>query len=196
MPEFKKILPEKIAMAVIGALSAATEAGNEAILSLQADLLTRVFNEGKDASGSPIGQYSTEPMYAKLNYPQVNNSRLKARGKGSVKGQRNQSLFKNGNPRKSMYLSGGYSELRQLVGRQNTKVDLNFTGNLLGDIRIGSTVTGNELAFTTDKQSELASNLETKYGKTIFAASEAEMEKMDLIIESAMDNAFFNSLDS
>lgn len=190
----KKLIID-LQQAAIKALEAATEAGNEAILDLQANLLTRVFVKGKDATETPIGKYSTVPMYA-TKRPQVNNSRIKPRGKNAVKGQKSQAVFQNGNPRKSMYLPGGYSEYRKLVGRQNNHVDLNLTGNLLGDIRVGSTANGNVLAFTTDEQSQLGSALETKYNKTIFAASDLEISKMDQIVEAAMDKAFFNSLDS
>lgn len=183
--------------AIVKALEAATEAGNEAMLDLLAELPDRIRERGQATDGTGIGSsYSTTPMYAKLKYPQVKNARLKPRGKAAKKGQRNQGKFKNGKPRKSMYLPGGYAELRQLVGRTSPFVNLEFTGNLLDSIQVGSTSTGNKLEFLTQENADLAGHLETKYNKTIFAASDIEMKAMDAIVEAAMDKAFFDTLDN
>ncbi len=97
-----------------------------------------------------------------------------------------------------MYLPGGYYEFRKVVRRPNEKVDLNLTGSLKGDIRVGTRSRDGEsgvieLTFTTDKQKEIAEGNEKRFGKTIFAASEIELDKLTLNWQNDIEEAFFNS---
>jgi len=188
-------LIETLAKSVKDVLIAQSQSVIEGMLLLKADMTDRIFLNGLDLDGSPIGKYSTSPMYASLNQSsQVRSSSLKGRGKEAKKGQRNQGKFKNGNSRKSMYLPGGYSEFRSVVGRQNSKVDLNLTGSLRGDIRIGERDDVVELAFTTDKQLAIAEGNEARFGnKTIFSASPIEIETLVLNWEEVVSAAFFKS---
>ena len=92
-----------------------------------------------------------------------------------------------------MYLPGGYKEFRKVVRRFNDKVDLNLTGSLKGDIRIGTTEGQSVLAFTTDKQKEIAAGNEKRFNKTIFSASQSEL---DTLVEGWQDQvaeAFFSA---
>lgn len=190
----QKKLVEQLTNSVVNVLRAQEQSVVSGMLELKADMTDRIFLNGQDNSGSEIGQYSTKPMYASLNQTsQVRASSLKGRGKNDK-----EETFLNGKNRKSMYLPGGYSEFRKVVGRQNSKVDLMLTGSLKGDIRIGtreSTDNGGaiELAFTTDKQKEIAEGNEKRFGKTIFAASEIELDKLTLNWQNDIEEAFFNS---
>lgn len=194
-------LVENLTKSVINVLQAQNEAVIIGMNVLRADMIDRIFLNGLDSSNAQIGKYSNKPMYASLNQPsQIRASSLKGRGKSSKKGQKNQSKFNNGKDRKSMYLPGGYAEFRAVVGRQNQKVDLMLTGSLKGDIRTGvrdkDRMGGSiELSFTTDKQVEIAEGNENRFNKTIFAASDAELDSLTLNWEQAVTDAFFKSFE-
>jgi hypothetical protein len=188
-----KKLKENVAKSVTTVLEAQTQSVNEGMLDLIADFKDRIFLNGQDSDNSPIGSYSTKPIYVSVpGTSQVKSSGLKARGKAAKKGQRNQGKFKNGKDRKSMYIPGGYSEYRKLVRRFNDKVYLSLTGSLEGDIAIGDSGGNITMAFTTDKQKEIASGNETRFGKTIFSAN-PELDKFVERVQNDVSNAFFDS---
>lgn len=191
-----KKLQENITKSVQKVLLAQTQAVNEGMLELEANLKERIFYNGQDNAGGKIGGYSTKPMYASVNgTSQVRSSSLKARGKNATKGQRNQDTFANGKKRKSMYLPGGYSEYRKVVGRQNSTVDLNLTGSLQKDIRMNPQDGQASIVFTTDEKALIAEGNEKRFGKTIFAASEQEISKLVDGWEDAVTKAFYASFE-
>lgn len=165
-----------------------------AIIDLEGDIKQAVFYMGVDANGQQIGIYSTDEMYVSIKGArdrwgsQLPTSRLKGRGRNS-----NKAKFKNGNPRKSMYFSDGYSGFRAYMGRAVDKVNLNLTGNLSNSISSGSTKNVSTVSFLNTEQAELASHLEKKYGVTIFAASNVMVERLVERLTDAATKAF-NSL--
>lgn len=179
----------KLADSVQKVLLAQQQAVDEGMLDLISDMRDRIFLNGKDSDDQAIGRYSTKPYYASLNQTsQVRSSSLKGRGKNDSK-----SKFQNGKPRKSMYLPGGYAEFRNVVGRQSERVDLNLTGSLQKDIRLGTSQGISQVAFTTDDKLEIAKGNEKRFGKTIFSASEAELSKLVQRWEDDVTYAFFSS---
>lgn len=184
-----KKLTENLTKAVKNVLEAQSVSVYNGMANLQADLKERIFLNGISTDGQSIGKYSTRPYYASLRpNSQVRSSSLKPRGKNSNKGK-----FANGKPRKTMYLPGGYAEYRSVVGRQNAKVDLNLTGSLQKDIRLGGSDNKLILAFTTEEQKEIASGNETRFGKTIFSASKPELDALVENWRDQVSEAFFNS---
>ena len=144
---------------------------------IEADFKKRVFTDGKKTDGSDIGVYDTVPTYvsidgAKKKYgSQLKSSALKPIGKTG------QSKFKNGKPHKSQYFGDGYAGFRAQVGRQNSKIDLNLTGNLQDSIATGVTQKGLQLGFINSEGAELASYHDQRFGE-IFTASEQEQDKV------------------
>ena len=161
------------------------------LFDLQADMLQRIFVNGLDNGGSDIGKYSTKPMYASPSSftSQVRKSGIKPKGKnGSSKD------FANGKQRKSQYLPGGYSELRAVLGRQNSKVDLNLSGALFNSIKVG--VSGElTIGFNNDNEFEKAKGNEARFNKVIFAASEKELDSLVEKWEKATTELFFKSFE-
>lgn len=97
---------------------------------LEAEWKDRVFNRGEAADGSDIGQYSTKPAYySKAAF--IRTGAFKPKGKNG-----GGATFENGNPRKSMYLQGGYSELRSIQGRSTEVVNLKYGGSLERAFRV------------------------------------------------------------
>jgi len=164
---------------------------------LAGDLVIRVHEDGLDADGGKIGNYSTDDMYVSINYlsselrvsgtPKKGNKSpksLTAKGKGS-----SSSKFKNGKDRKSRYFDGGYKEFkREIYG--DSDVTLTLTGALAGD-----------LSFQYDKASDfyvigysqygadLHKQLEKHFGKVgrIFIASDEEIEEAVLGAEEMIN---------
>jgi hypothetical protein len=157
----------------------------------------RIFDEGKKADESGIGStYSVKPIY-------VNPEKLTVKKSIGVKeGKTGKRVFKTGKkagqPHKTKYLAGGYKELRQKVGRQTSKVDLKFSGELRMDF---ANTTSENAPATPQKVNELEyivrldkpinqdkrEGLEEKYG-TIFTPSQKEKELFFKTIQFEFNN--------
>lgn len=106
------------------------------MVELEAKHKQRIFAEGLNSDGSKIGEYSQAPTY----YPKEVFIR---KGAFKAKGKKNSGDFKNGKQRKSMFLAGGYSELRSIQGRQTDFVDIKYSGSAersIGIVKLGESV--------------------------------------------------------
>lgn len=144
---------------------------------LEAVMKRRIFQDGKAQNGQQIGKYSTKPIYVNPNkpkkgLPKSKLSKLKPRGKDPKSGTR----FKNGKPRKTHYLDKGYSGLRRVFGRQNSKVDLNLTGSLRLSIKTVSRRSAAAVVFTDAADQAKARGNERRFRKRIFSPSLSEKE--------------------
>ena len=138
-----------------------------------AEYKTRIFVDGLATDLQPIGQYSFTSFYINPNSPQlfgVSSSAIKPAGKTG------QTKFKNGNPHKTKYLADGYSELRNLTGRQNQYVDLNFSGSLFQSVKVVEEGNVTKIAYTIDSEAEKMVWNETRFGKDISTVSEREQQ--------------------
>lgn len=183
-------LAEQIAKATSEIIREQQQIVVEAMLEFNADLKTRIFLDGQDNGGQKIGSYSTEPYYASLKQRQVKTSRLRGQGKNSK-----DPKFKNGKPRKSMYLQGGYSEFRQVVGRQNAYVDLDLTGQLRESIGLGSTEGNVVVGIRSELEAKKAEGNEKRFGKVIFAPTEEELQKITDAWANRITDIWFSAFD-
>lgn len=130
----------------------------------------RIFDEGLN------NKYSKDPIY-------INPDKVFRNGVGKPKGKNSSGNFKNGNERKTVYLEGGYEELRQKIGRQTNVVDSNFSGELRMDfsnqkkIAEPRKVNDYEYQIRLDKEinRKKRQGLESKYG-TYFSPTNEEKE--------------------
>ena len=182
---------ENLRKMVINVLEAGQQSVTEGMLLFSADFKQRIFQDGLDADNNQIGNYSTKPIYISIagNTSQVRKSGLKPKGKNSSKD------FKDGKKRKSQYMPGGYKEYRAVVGRQNQKVDLFLTGSLRGSIQVGQSAGSTTLGFLNDEQLVIAQGNQDRFGKTIFVASDQEVNKIVTDWEDAVTDAFFKSFE-
>jgi hypothetical protein len=140
----------------------------------------RVFQRGIDGNDSKIGSYSTTPMYAtKATFkgggfsPQGKNAKKTSSGK-LAKGSKNKS---GGEVRKSMYLPGGYKQLRQVQGMETSFVNLQYTGLLFTDFsKLVVTGTEVDLKVGTKESADKIQWLSDKYGKETFKHTKSERE--------------------
>jgi hypothetical protein len=136
-----------------------------------AEYKQRIFFLGLDTSGGSIGQYSLNPFYINpLSLTTVSASGIKPQGKNG------QSVFKNGNPHKTKYLTQGYKELRDLTGRQSNTVDLNFSGSLFQSIKVTESGSVSAITYTNDEMSNIMIFNEDRFAKDISTVSIDERE--------------------
>jgi hypothetical protein len=82
----------------------------------------RIFTKGQGSNG-PLGSYSPDPIY-------VSNKQSSTPRRNKPVGKTGETKFKNGNPHKSTYFPGGYSEFKKAIGKGG-KVNLWLFGNFL-----------------------------------------------------------------
>lgn len=106
------------------------------MVELEAKHKQRIFGEGKNSEGGQIGEYSKKAgYYAKNKFVRT--------GAFTPQGKERKGNFKNGKERKTMYLAEGYSELRDIQGRQTEYVDVKVNGSLersIGIVKISDAV--------------------------------------------------------
>jgi len=136
-----------------------------------AEYKQRIFFNGLDTSDGAIGTYSVNPFYINpLSLTTVSASGIKPQGKNG------QSVFKNGNPHKTKYLTQGYKELRDLTGRQSGTVDLNFSGSLFQSIKVTENASVSAITYTNDEMANIMEFNEDRFAKDISTVSETERE--------------------
>lgn len=142
-----------------------------AAIQVIAEYKQRIFLNGLDSSGSAIGQYSVNPFYINpLSLTTVSSGGIKPEGKNG------QTVFKNGNPHKTKYLTQGYRQLRDLTGRQSETVDLNFSGSLFQSIKVTESGTISAITYTNDEMAGIMESNEARFGKDISTVSTDERE--------------------
>lgn len=134
-----------------------------ATLSLKADFIERIFNKGLDSNDAKIGTYSRKPAYF---------SKEQFARQGAFRGQ-----GKNGAnaDAKSMYLKGGYDELRRIQGRKTPDVNLAYTFSLSQNVQAGLISKGiYGVYLSSPLESKKRKGIEKKEGKPIFSASPSD----------------------
>jgi len=124
--------------------------------------------------------YANKPGYfAREDF--FRKSKFKPQGKNSTS-----PFFQNGNRRQSMYLAGGYAQLRQLHGLQTDKVDLMFTGSLMTSITTGNYRGKTVLGFIDFHEINKARGAEHRYGKRIFEPTTEEITAVEKLVETQL----------
>lgn len=156
-------------------------------LQLLRETARRIWDRNEKSEGGKIvTSYSTEPLYVSV--------RASSKIKGKGKSPKSTAKFKNGKPRKTRYIGGGYKQLKTKVDRP---LPLELTGQL--KISYGSERQENAVLLgfeDTERKSfssgvreaekitndELRISLEDKYG--IFTAfSKGEEKLLEKIVE-------------
>lgn len=153
-----------------------------------AEYKQRIFFDGLNTDGGQIGTYSGNPFYINPNSDAlvgVPTSGIKPVGKYG------QTVFKNGKPHKTKYLSGGYAELRDLTGRQSAYVDLNFSGSLFNSIKVTEISGVSYISYTNAEMANIMAGQEARRFMTISQVSQQEREQG----EEAARNEFLTILE-
>lgn len=172
-------------------------------IDLKGDIIQRVHLEGLANDGTPIGQYSTTPIYvsiegARAKYgSQIPTSKLAPRGV-KVKGKKALVRLVNEDgeqvkvERKSMYFPEGYKGFRSFMGRAVDKVNLKLTGQMSGSVEAGTNAGTSTIAFTNELAAKkLAGNEERFTGDTgtIYRPSPGELDVLRARLKAAAQRA-------
>lgn len=100
-------------------------------------------------------------------------------------GKTGKTKFASGAPHLTKYLGAGYSQLRQLTGRQNKYVDLNFSGASQQSIQVGLSQNAVSLGFTDASRQVILEAQEKRFGSRIFEPTKEEQEGLvnDIVAE-------------
>lgn len=164
--EFQKKLADKLSSLNANAILF------EVVGIAHADMSDRLFDNGVMGNGAKIGKYSTKPMYA-------NRAAFKNTGPFKPQGKTDKKpVFKNKQPRKSMYLPQGYKQLRQLQGYENSFVNLTYSADLRRDFDTHLTVDKDAVVvkLTRGINQLKAEGLTNKYGATLFRHTKQEVD--------------------
>lgn len=129
--------------------------------------------DGERTDGNKIGSYSTKPMYASRDQF-VKRSSFKAQGKKSKK-----------KGAKSMYLPGGYKELRDIQGRPTDRVNLTYSGDTLAALQLQKIKDGALIGFVTEEASKIRKGLEKHFRAPIFSAQKDELDVYNANVAAA-----------
>lgn len=172
----EKIKALAAAASTIAVESVIIPAANE----LLAETKNRIILDGKKSDGTLIGSYSNKPGYYGVNAfdkkgsfkPQgkkesvvygISNVKTKKtkvpkRATDIINGKktavRNQQGF-NAEIRKTMYLPGGYKELRNLQGKPIDKTNENYSGQTNLDFQLGQEPNAVVIGFVTERSSKI-----------------------------------------
>ena len=138
-----------------------------ALVEFEAAWKERIFDKGLKSDGSKIGNYSTTPAYFNKN-TFIRKSAFKPRGK-------------NGGETKTMFLPGGYSEFRDIQGRETDHINLKFSGSEERAFRIYKF--GSEVIFgnADDFEHKKIEGQEDDFG-AIFEPSKEEEDLLNSLI--------------
>lgn len=140
-----------------------------------AKVKNRIALDGKNTQGAQIGQYSTRSAYFGIEQFDKKSS-FKPQGKG---GKNKQA--------KTMYLGGGYSELRQIQGKPVDKMNMNYTGSTLAHYQQTSDERQVLQGFTTEKSALIRQGQEKKRGN-IFAPTKEEIAAFNVNVRNEVEN--------
>lgn len=144
-----------------------------AIRSMLGYYIGRIFNDGKDSSGSKIGDYSTTPM---LTGAKNFRTKTKAAAFFDAEDVEFRTVKSKGKNLALGLIEGGYKEFRELNGLRSDTVDLQFTGSLFESIIVGTYGANFVLGYNSSEKARIAQHLENKYGKKIFYPTEEEIK--------------------
>ena len=154
--------------------------------AVEGNLKSRIFNDGLDANLTKIGTYSTAPMLAGKSSFRTKTAANKVLGSKAKRKGLKWVTYKG----KSLYVEeGGYKAIREKSGLQASYVDLDFKGDLRGQIKVGTFGDELVLGHTNSDKAEIAKALESpkKYNRSIFAGSSADIKLAEIAVTAEID---------
>lgn len=166
----------------------------EAVQSVHAMRVERIFTRGENSNGQQIGQYnSTNPLYINPDKA-ARKTRNVGKGIAGLKpvGKHGDTVFKStGKPHKTAYVNS-YKELREKLGRPTSFVNLTMFGNLKSNFANGGRgenapaeaikISPSEYIVGLDSENSLKkSGLEEKYNAPIFKHTPFELAEYQRI---------------
>lgn len=147
-------------------------------LSMLALVRSRIHQDGLASDGNKIGDYSTSPIY-------ISASANPGRSFAPNTGKTGRDRFADGRPHKSKYFSGGYSQFKTEIGRNELgSVNLSLSGQLDNQLQLIETNSGYGYGWQDTEKLERAEALESKYSKEIWMLTDSEIDQYaDIIVD-------------
>ena len=141
-----------------------TETLDLVIFDLFGEMRERIFVDGIAEDGGKIGQYSTKPASFGIN-----------------SGPKKITPSKKGG--KTRFFEDGYKGYRAAQNRQSQFVDLRLTGTLRESFIVERKGKEWVAGFINPQQAMIATANEDRFGKTVFAHTVAELNKIGDLLE-------------
>lgn len=150
-----------------------------AATKLVSSINRRIIRQGLKTDGTKIGKYSETPFYA-------GPKAFIVKSKNKKTGKTGKSKFKNGKSHKTMYLETGYKQLREVQGRESSFVNLEYTGSMMNDYKVGRDGNDIVVGFTNIEESKKRKANDERFDGPIFAASRDDMAsyRQAIVLES------------
>lgn len=153
----------------------------EALSNEFPNYLDRIFKKGGATKGE-IGKYSTKAMY--VGSSNFRNKKMANSVLGSKKKRAGLNWITTKNGNHLAEISEGYKAFRALNGLQNSKVDLNFNGDLFRSVVIVNNGDGTaSIRINNPQQYKIARGNEEHFKKSIFHPTNKEIQNMYNYIE-------------
>lgn len=148
-------------LSAVGATNAVARA---AALDTLARMRVRIFTKGQNSAGGQIGQYSRRKQPFWWFTPANTPTRFRARLKPFARKTKNGNVY---------YDVVNHAQVREIVGRQTNFVDLEFTGEMRGNLLPlpGPTRQSFAIGFTNPKMAERAGFNEARYGSIFYTTA-------------------------
>jgi len=156
-----------------------------ALNNLYGEFMERIFNDRKDANESSLGQYSTKPTLIGAKsfrnkgesdrfFKEVKQFSEEVGNNDEIKKTQGFRTLKN--KKRAYLLPGGYHRLREIQGLQVGEIDLQYRKELLKSIAPNVEAGRFTIEITSEKELKKARGFEKRKGKSVFFASEKEVE--------------------
>lgn len=141
--------------------------------TLLGSITRRVHNDGEDVTLASIGSYSTKPTLIGEKSFITKTAANKVFGSKAKRQALDWVTYKN---RHLAILQGGYKQIRQLEGRETSKVNLFRTGKLRTDFVMEAQGKDYVLGFKSTYGSNLKKWQEEKWGKKIWGVTAKDQQ--------------------
>lgn len=170
---------------------AATQAALSVGSTARALVVDRVFGRGQASDGSQIGTYSTKPVHVgassfltKAGADKVLGSKAKRKALyAAAKASGEAPFIPKSKPgpggKGAIFFPDGYKGIRQADGRQVTKVDLRYTGQMQNDYQSVPYNQGFALGFLTSNNAAKMRGNEARFGKQVAELSQGEIDQLN-----------------
>lgn len=134
---------------------------------MTANIINRNVQRGENTDGTVRRDYSDKPIYA-------GQSKFITKSM-TPQGKTGERVFKDGSPHKTMYLPGGYKQLRSIQGRRTDVKNYEYTGDLMLSFGFAKNDAGVAIGFNSERSAVKRKGLEAKFGAA-FPPSKKEIE--------------------
>lgn len=165
-------------------------------VSLLNSVKKRLFVDGKSSNNEDIGPYSTVPIYAqRKQFARPGSYRPQGKIKNRAKlVSKKGTVYVVDKKRKSMYLSDGYKELRQIQSLPSDKVNLRYRGRLQKSYVMNELQDSVILGLNQPLSVLIKDRMEAKYKKKLFQATPGEIKAYSDRVSASLARLTRNTL--